>query len=847
MQKWNAEPKLDNTGEGDDIERIHLYRNFIAHTKLETLSDDDFESKWLDLTVAIDRLSRGALRESICQLRNKKFEQKETVTREKYYNKEKHKGPKAEIVSKWQSHDKLFCNKIRFVQKTEEIIRRKKLVIIIGGSGCGKTSTARHCALKLQTEGWRIVPIDDAREIQSTNTKEDCVFIFDDPIGNMGLDEVKLLDLSQCNGDIHKLLDQENDHKLVITCRKIVYNEAKKHHIFDKYEVVDVDSDDNSLNINEKRELLKTYGIEELVDLMSLNRANVMFPLMCYMLSANRKKCNIDILSHKEVLDPREYLLHELDKMSETKTTRVMYASLVLLAIASNNLTDEYLKVRGLLEDIFKKCNIPERPVPKEIREKLEHSENTYVVKTEFGFTFLHDFLYEIVSFHFGRDKDNQRVFLQHVDLRYLTNNTYIGSSEYSTADQKMAIFPENYDVLCGRLVPVLSLQTISAVRLDMDISFITSILTHKCWSDDEFVNVLFSSFGQKYISQLFSKFKVVKGKPTSIEQRTRALLEERDLLWENNKLGPKGIYEVSDDGKKFRLLHWIVYNGHLTFLQKCLSKSSKLPFLKKMNEIEEEPVHFIWLSIYSMEKDMAKFVLSAMSQRQIRGCINEPFCSLHTPLTLACSLNTLDIVKILVENGAVVQKCNLNGELPLFHAVKCGSEEIIHFLLDKCPFVKTQDPRLCPFELASETGNVDILKLLLQDCSVKCTTSDGNSPLHLAIEHRFDDVAETLISRGANINAINNMKETPLHIACQKNNLNVVEVLVASLNCDTSIQNLQGCLPFHIACRNGIVPIVKLLYDSKYLNVKDKEGKTPREHAVKNSDVWKFLNRKGR
>ncbi|XP_062600177.1 uncharacterized protein LOC134261795, partial [Saccostrea cucullata] len=81
---WNVEPNLENTGEGDDIERIHQHRNFLCHLKVNQLSEEEFESRWFDLTTAIDRLSKGTLRRNICFLRNKKFEQMEKVTNRKY-------------------------------------------------------------------------------------------------------------------------------------------------------------------------------------------------------------------------------------------------------------------------------------------------------------------------------------------------------------------------------------------------------------------------------------------------------------------------------------------------------------------------------------------------------------------------------------------------------------------------------------------------------------------------------------------------------------------------------------------------------------------------------------------
>lgn len=53
------------------------------------------------------------------------------------------------------------------------------------------------------------------------------------------------------------------------------------------------------------------------------------------------------------------------------------------------------------------------------------------------------------------------------------------------------------------------------------------------------------------------------------------------------------------------------------------------------------------------------------------------------------------------------------------------------------------------------------------------------NTPLHLACSHNNYDIARFLISRGANINAININSRTPLHIAAENGYLDIVRLLI--------------------------------------------------------------------
>ncbi|XP_062613357.1 serine/threonine-protein phosphatase 6 regulatory ankyrin repeat subunit A-like [Saccostrea cucullata] len=582
-----------------------------------------------------------------------------------------------------------------------------------------------------------------------------------------------MTDLEIYRSTVLQIFGQEN-HKLVLTCRKIVYNEAKPYHVFDNYSVVDIEDKDHALNNTEKQKLLQIYGIEKLVEESSLERSNLMFPLNCYILFQNRDEL-LKSGAPKKVLDHRGYLLNELDTMSKSERTKVLYASLVFLMIANNNFTDEKLKNKEILNEIFIKCNIYDHlPHSREIREKLQFSENAYVIKTDFGFKFLHDSLFEIFAFHFGQDEDNQSLLLKHIDIEYLANNTYMGGleEESSERDFQIRIFPNNYKILCNRLFHALQ----GIIQFELDVRSVNPILTHKCWSNEEFIRILLKTVGKKNIVDLFFKpYRVSKVKPKSRAPGKRSSWLHIQGLLENENYGQTGIPGVPDDGET-RLIEWIVFKGHLEFIQSVLTRQGILSLFLFKRKID--PDRLFWLSIYSMNKDMFNFALSEMNHNQIEKHINALSFYLETPLTLACSLGVFEIVKILVEKGANIEKCNIKNESPLFLAIKSGSEEIVHFLLEKNPLIRVEHEMISPFETAMER-NVYIFKSVLQKCDVKSTNHDGKTPLHLAAEKGFSDVVENLIDRRANVNAADDNQETPTHIACSKNNKEIVRLLL--------------------------------------------------------------------
>ena len=54
-------------------------------------------------------------------------------------------------------------------------------------------------------------------------------------------------------------------------------------------------------------------------------------------------------------------------------------------------------------------------------------------------------------------------------------------------------------------------------------------------------------------------------------------------------------------------------------------------------------------------------------------------------------------------------------------------------------------------------------------------------------------------------------MGNTPLHLACNHNQLEVARLLTEERCCDQNIRNLRGELAVHIACAKGSYELVKL------------------------------------
>lgn len=60
-QEWGIEPNCNDTQICDDIERIRVLRNIIGHLNLSKIPDSDFQNRWRELKVVIERLQKAML------------------------------------------------------------------------------------------------------------------------------------------------------------------------------------------------------------------------------------------------------------------------------------------------------------------------------------------------------------------------------------------------------------------------------------------------------------------------------------------------------------------------------------------------------------------------------------------------------------------------------------------------------------------------------------------------------------------------------------------------------------------------------------------------------------------
>eukprot|EP00607_Mallomonas_marina_P004181 CAMPEP_0182427716 /NCGR_PEP_ID=MMETSP1167-20130531/19007_1 /TAXON_ID=2988 /ORGANISM="Mallomonas Sp, Strain CCMP3275" /LENGTH=309 /DNA_ID=CAMNT_0024610155 /DNA_START=157 /DNA_END=1087 /DNA_ORIENTATION=+ len=254
------------------------------------------------------------------------------------------------------------------------------------------------------------------------------------------------------------------------------------------------------------------------------------------------------------------------------------------------------------------------------------------------------------------------------------------------------------------------------------------------------------------------------------------------------------------------------------------------------------------------------------------------------SPLSMACRQPFRAAVSYLISCGANINARDINEETPLFAAVATdGADalftnadiEIVKILISEGADVNTQNKKLyTPLMLACRYGRRDIALLLLENgARVEMTDNEGDTALSsaafwkkisciqsLVTEYHADvntvndagitplmwachrghaDLAALLVSYGANIYAKNNEEDTVLMIACsQRGNTEFVKYLLQQ-QIDVNTQNLNGRTALHFAVTKkglqcGLVDVaVALISNGADVFIRDKKGKTPLENVI--------------
>uniref|UniRef100_A0ABD2XG05 Uncharacterized protein n=1 Tax=Trichogramma kaykai TaxID=54128 RepID=A0ABD2XG05_9HYME len=229
------------------------------------------------------------------------------------------------------------------------------------------------------------------------------------------------------------------------------------------------------------------------------------------------------------------------------------------------------------------------------------------------------------------------------------------------------------------------------------------------------------------------------------------------------------------------------------------------------------------------------------------------------TPLHLALGKGCKEVAELLLRQGADPTLLNRKGVSILHYICKLfgDRDDFLNTLFETC----RQRHQSLPINAMDESGNTalnlalyykkrQMVQLLLEKgANPNLANEKGHTALHLVCNSDalfIDNIASMLFElsdknhQPLQINAVDKIRNTPLHIALKQDNKEVAELLMRR-GADLSVANANGTTPLHIICKrqrkDDLLKFFFEIVDKKgrevLIDAQDKKGNTPLHYAV--------------
>lgn len=199
------------------------------------------------------------------------------------------------------------------------------------------------------------------------------------------------------------------------------------------------------------------------------------------------------------------------------------------------------------------------------------------------------------------------------------------------------------------------------------------------------------------------------------------------------------------------------------------------------------------------------------------------------TDFAKAAKFNDVATVKALIAKGVSPNTTDAKGELMLNLAIKDKSDGVITYLLaNKLTDVDISNKfGETPLMIASIDGNLPLVKTLVLQKKAQ-VDHVGWTPLHYASSRGQMEVAQFLIANGAIVDSLSPGNTTPLMMAVQSGNENLVKLLLDK-GADLQLRNTLGFTAIDISIiyekpwiTDGLSARWQKLYKTKYIPSKN-------------------------
>ncbi|MCP4259034.1 MAG: hypothetical protein GY774_16235 [Planctomycetes bacterium] len=283
-------------------------------------------------------------------------------------------------------------------------------------------------------------------------------------------------------------------------------------------------------------------------------------------------------------------------------------------------------------------------------------------------------------------------------------------------------------------------------------------------------------------------------------------------------------------DGNGYTPLHYAARNGQKQKVELLISKGADV------NTKDRWDGTALYIAASQGHKHIVELLIDSGADLNTKREANPKG---DTPLHSAAEAGHNDIVELLINRGVDINTKNSTEQTPIEVAFQRKRKDVVALLSKKGASVST-------IHLAAYTGEPAKVKSFIEESvSVNAKDSDGYTPLHYVTTV---NVAEFLISNGANIHAESKTGETPLHTAAKAGCIDVVELLIDNA-ANINTRDQRNYTPVHNAVWSGNTAVVELLFEKGAdLQAKNRWGWMALHYAALqgNKEIVEYLLSKG-